>query len=151
MRDRLISRRRFLGGLATGAALALAGAPMLGRAQAPAGLTTPDMRVISLEDKAYRDLKTVGKGIYLPVDLQEMPLILWRQSDTSVKAFLSTCTHKVCRVGLPNRGVLKCPCCGSQFDENGKQTQGPAKKPLTEFRAQLENGKITIDMRAPIS
>jgi cytochrome b6-f complex iron-sulfur subunit len=146
-----ISRRCFLIEMASGAAVAIAGVPLLARGAPPAAMPTPDMPTISLNDKAYAALKTVGKGVYLPVDLQENPLIVWRQTETSVRAFSSTCAHQGCKVRLPAKGEIKCPCHGSVYGEDGRPTHGPAKEPLKEFAAQLKDDKITIDMRAPIS
>jgi Rieske Fe-S protein len=146
-----ISRRSFLIEMAGGTALALAGVSLAARAEGPEGVPTPGMLRISLEDKAYAALKTVGKGVYVPVDLQEKPLILWRQTEKSVRAFSSACTHAACKVRLPTKGELKCPCHGSSFGEDGRPTAGPAKETLREFAARLENGFVTIDTRAPIA
>ena len=44
--------------------------------------------------------------------------------------FSVSCTHQGCAVDIVNGQRFACPCHGSQFDNNGQVTQGPAQQPL---------------------
>jgi Rieske Fe-S protein len=152
METSAISRRQFLGDIAKGTLLALVGAPLLAAGEPAAQPPSPDLRTVSLDDKAFGALKTVGGSAILPLSTDQKPLILWRQTDTVLKAFSSECTHTGCQLRLPRNGKMKCPCHFSEFDENGKPIKGPAKKALKEYAVQLlKDSMATVDLRAPIS
>jgi Rieske Fe-S protein len=43
----------------------------------------------------------------------------------------------------PQTKEIKCPCHGSTYDlATGKNTGGPAPRPLKEVKVAVENGKI---------
>jgi Rieske Fe-S protein len=47
------------------------------------------------------------------------------------RAFDATCTHEFCMVTSVDRGLITCPCHGSQFRiEDGSVARGPARQPL---------------------
>jgi nitrite reductase/ring-hydroxylating ferredoxin subunit len=54
-----------------------------------------------------------------------------------IYALTSICTHQGCTIGFknppPNSVTFQCPCHGSQYDENGFNTQGPALLPLVHY------------------
>jgi Rieske Fe-S protein len=139
-----ISRRRFLGSVVKGVVAGLVARPLLSRAEGPAGVPTPDMRVMSFDDKDFAALKKVGKAVYLPIGKDEKPLIVWRQSETSVRAFSSECTHAKCKVRLPMKDEIKCPCHGAVYDKDGVPTQGPTSTRLKEYAVQLGDNGVTV-------
>jgi Rieske Fe-S protein len=168
MHGKRISRRKFIVEVTGGSLLAVLGLPLLAQAQAPQAPAEPpapdapptppapaapaapaaaDMRTLDLQEAAFKDLNEAGKGVYLPLGKNDKPLIVWRQSQTVVKAFSSKCTHKGCEVKLPKDGELKCPCHWAKFGPDGKPTRGPAKTALPEYPAELKDGKVIVTLK----
>lgn len=63
-------------------------------------------------------------------------------------AYSAICTHAGCEVKsfLPDRGIMRCPCHGSDFDpaNNGVVEKGPAKHRLASLVIAVENDQIVI-------
>ncbi|MEN8222196.1 MAG: ubiquinol-cytochrome c reductase iron-sulfur subunit [Acidobacteriota bacterium] len=60
------------------------------------------------------------------------------------------CTHLGCTVRTSYAG-FECPCHGSQFNEMGKSTGGPAPRPLEWYRVSLApTGELEIDKSSKI-
>jgi cytochrome b6-f complex iron-sulfur subunit len=56
-----------------------------------------------------------------------------------------TCTHLGCTIRTSDAG-FECPCHGSQFDNDGFVTGGPAPRPLDWFQVSLApNGELEVD------
>lgn len=56
-----------------------------------------------------------------------------------------TCTHLGCTIRTTDSG-FDCPCHGSQFDNDGNVTGGPAPRPLDWYQVALSpNGELEID------
>jgi len=55
------------------------------------------------------------------------------------------CTHLGCTVRTSEAG-FECPCHGSQFDDEGRVTGGPAPRTLDWYRISLApNGELEVD------
>ncbi len=55
------------------------------------------------------------------------------------------CTHLGCTVRTSDAG-FECPCHGSQFDNFGEVTGGPAPKPLNWYQISIApNGELEVD------
>ena len=81
-----------------------------------------------------------------------IPLIIVKLSDTEYVCYSSLCTHNNCfasedlnatKVHPPVSKVLNeivCDCHGSRFDayNHARVTQGPAEKPLKEFKCDFD-------------
>lgn len=62
-----------------------------------------------------------------------------------------TCTHLGCTVRASDAG-FECPCHGSQFDNDGFVTGGPAPRPLDWYQVTLApNGELEIDKSVKVS
>jgi len=80
--------------------------------------------------------------------LEDSRLYLFRRSE-GLFAISSICTHLGCNVrwGEDSNG-FECPCHGSSFDKNGKNTGGPAPKPLRWLKLTLESDQhLVVDTR----
>lgn len=56
-----------------------------------------------------------------------------------------TCTHLGCIVAVADTG-FSCPCHGSQYDQDGTVTGGPAPQALPWFKLSLApNGDLEVD------
>ena len=69
-------------------------------------------------------------------------------NERGVKAFTAVCTHTGRDVSMYLTGSmeLRCPTHGSQFDLNGRVTQGPASRSLTEYAANRSDSVITVTL-----
>lgn len=61
------------------------------------------------------------------------------------------CTHLGCTV-RPSDAGFECPCHGSQFDNDGFVTGGPAPKPLEWYQVSLApNGELEVDKSVKVA
>jgi len=71
-------------------------------------------------------------------------VVVVREKD-GFAAISLTCTHLGCTIRTSDAG-FECPCHGSQFDDAGSITGGPAPKPLDWYQVSLApNGELEID------
>ena len=75
------------------------------------------------------------------------PLYLYRFSDNDYSALLMRCTHKGATLSASG-DHLHCPNHGSEFDNRGIVTEGPAEKNLPSFKVFTNDEKIFIDLRS---
>ncbi len=62
-----------------------------------------------------------------------------------------TCTHLGCTVRTSDAG-FECPCHGSQFDNDGFVTGGPAPRPLDWYQVSVApNGELEIDKSVKVT
>jgi cytochrome b6-f complex iron-sulfur subunit len=98
---------------------------------------------IDLSDSANADLANPGGAML--VDIASDTVIVIRTSATEVIALSAICTHAGCSMDFDAaRERLTCPCHGSEFDETGAVTKGPARVPLKVYTATLANEMITV-------
>ncbi|GAA0920264.1 Rieske (2Fe-2S) protein [Nonomuraea longicatena] len=70
-------------------------------------------------------------------------LVVTQPSAGVYKAFSTACPHQGCAVGVPEDGVMTCPCHGSEFDATtGAALKGPAKAPLASVEVRLDGDGI---------
>lgn len=101
---------------------------------------------LDLADPQYAALKTAGGAVKVAAK-GRLPLIVIQASAGTYLAFSSQCPHEGCEVNLPNsRGVLICPCHGSQFDLQGKKLQGPTPRGLVSFAVSLQEGQLNLTL-----
>ena len=73
------------------------------------------------------------------------PVILVRVDEATVAANTVTCTHQQCNVAYDNgRGLLVCPCHGSEYRLDGSVKQGPAPRPLLSFDATIHEDSVFL-------
>lgn len=82
----------------------------------------------------------VGAAVKFTTPDTSEPAILIHESNGSVKAFSTVCTHEGCEVSYYQAyHALACPCHGAVFDiTTGSPVQGPARRPLTNFKVQVD-------------
>jgi Rieske Fe-S protein len=70
-------------------------------------------------------------------------VVITRNGTGAVHAVSATCTHQGCTVASPRRGVVTCPCHGSQFDAaTGQVLRGPATEPLPKVNVHLQGDNV---------
>lgn len=66
-------------------------------------------------------------------------------------AFSAVCPHLRCIVNWDEKSKkFDCPCHGAKFNRNGEVLEGPPPRPLDLYKLQVVEGKLVIDMAAPV-
>ena len=73
------------------------------------------------------------------------PIYVFRFSDDEYKALYLQCTHQGNEVNAYG-DKLVCEAHGSEFDNRGNVTNGPAEKPLHAFPIQITNSDLIISI-----
>jgi nitrite reductase/ring-hydroxylating ferredoxin subunit len=97
--------------------------------------------VVNLKDAKNSALQKVGGSIFLDDDN-----MLIRTSQTQFAAVSLICKHKGCTVELTGNKFV-CPCHGSEYDINGKVTEGPAKKNLDTYPVVYDPAAETVTVK----
>lgn len=134
-----MSRRRFLALVGWGAVASVGsvlGAAMLGYLY-PNALKIPP-GVFSLGRPA--DVLASEGRVFLPKQKVFMEVARGR-----IRCMTAICTHLGCTVNAVETG-FKCPCHGSTYDLEGKNTGGPAPLPLICYRIYKgASGELLVD------
>jgi Rieske Fe-S protein len=77
----------------------------------------------------------------------EFPIYLYRFSENEYSALWMECTHQGAELQASG-DFLHCPSHGSEFNNRGTVSTGPAEKNLRSFPVSVFNDKILIDLRA---
>jgi Rieske Fe-S protein len=93
-------------------------------------------------------LLTVGGALALAAnELDSSGMLLYRQSESTVKVYSRNCTHAGCPIGaFSSSGISSCQCHGSRFDTNGNVVTGPAAIPLNQYSAAISEDIVTITL-----
>ena len=85
----------------------------------------------------------VNSSHYIIIDGEKILLI--RKNSDDIMAFSAICTHKNCTVGYrkENKDIF-CDCHESSFNLEGIPVNGPAREPLPQYNARIENGKVIV-------
>ncbi len=133
-----IDRRTFLStlgwlGVAISGALAAVGNLLFLK---PAVDYGPPMRLRAGKPEDYKE------GIKEQIEESRVVVIRDKQGFSAIS---TKCTHLGCTVTV-SEGGFSCPCHGSQFDNDGFVTGGPAPAPLDWYQVSLApNGEIEVD------
>jgi len=74
-------------------------------------------------------------------------ILVVHRSDGGLFAVSAGCTHMGCDVNFDkDLGRLVCPCHGSEFDLEGQNLKGPAKRPLKRYTVRTENSQVVIEL-----
>ncbi len=79
-------------------------------------------------------------------DALQYPLCVYRFSDTEYTALWMRCTHQGTELQAAG-DYLQCPAHGSEFNNKGKITNGPADRDLRSFPVTVNNTELFIDLR----
>jgi len=72
-------------------------------------------------------------------------LLISQPAPVVVQAVDPRCPHDGCLVNWKSSNKLfVCPCHGAEFKASGQLSKGPAKSPLTTFKASVVNGRILV-------
>lgn len=139
-KDPLITRRSFLALLGVGAcalgAAQLANFSLLGFLYPNAMKVPPSVFSIGRPEEV---LAREGKVFY------PKQKVFIEVNSGKVRIQTAVCTHLGCTVNMVETGYA-CPCHGSTYDRHGKNTGGPAPKPLVYFQVfKGASGELMVD------
>ncbi len=138
-KDPKISRRRFLALVGWGAVAGVGGvlgAAMLGYLYPNALKIPPSVFSLGRPDDV---LASEGR-VFLPKQK-----VFVEVARSRVRCMTAICTHLGCTVNAVETG-FKCPCHGSTYDLDGKNTGGPAPLPLVYYRIfKGASGELLVD------
>jgi Rieske Fe-S protein len=85
---------------------------------------------------------------YIIVRNEELkfPICIYRFSETEYSALWMQCAHQGAEVQVAG-SRLQCPAHGSEFDNRGRVTNGPATNDLRSFPITVNNHQLFIDLR----
>lgn len=106
----------------------------------PSGGNTPSTLTVTLS--SFPALASVG-GVAAVGDLGTTPVALTRTGASSFVALSRICTHQGCTVDVTG-GAFTCPCHGSQYDNTGSVTNGPATQSLPNLSAVVSGDGLTV-------
>lgn len=88
-------------------------------------------------------LKEIGGSAV--VELKGKKVLLVRYDEKTVRALCANCSHRNAIVNYdPQKKLIVCPKHDSHFDLEGKVLNGPAKKPICTFQAELSDQRIIL-------
>jgi Rieske Fe-S protein len=100
-------------------------------------------RAVEIPLDAVKELGEVGGSKLLKINGNQILVV--RESEESIRAFQSECTHKNTAVKYDKKKrLVRCPAHGSRFDLEGNVLRGPAKHPLRTFEARLSGDRIVL-------
>ena len=102
--------------------------------------------IVDISKIENQALLTVGGTLALGgSDVDSKGLLLYRESETTAKAYSRECTHRQCTVGPFINGVSSCPCHRSRFNQSGDRISGPAPRALYQYTTSVDGNIITIN------
>lgn len=76
----------------------------------------------------------------------EFPIYVYRFSENEYSALWMKCTHQGAELQASG-DQLQCPSHGSEFNNKGILSNGPAERNLRSFPVLVKDNKIVIDLR----
>jgi Rieske Fe-S protein len=106
------------------------------------GLTIPleDFRTGRNQNTAYRSFVIVRN------DALQYPICVYRLSQTEYSALWLRCSHQGAELQVSG-DAMHCPAHGSEFNNRGQVTSGPAPAALRSFPVTLSEKDLFIDLR----
>ena len=148
------SRREFVKDTFTGISMVAFGSFVMisqsscsdGSPTAPTNSNSETSITVDLSLPENNSLLTVGGTLALTAnELDSSGMLIYRQSESTVKVYSRNCTHASCTIGgFSSSGISSCQCHGSMFDTNGNVVNGPAVIPLNQYSATISGNIVTI-------
>jgi cytochrome b6-f complex iron-sulfur subunit len=102
--------------------------------------------IVDMSKTENQTLAKIGDTLALGAsDVDSKGILLYRESERTVKAYSRECTHQQCTVGPFISGVSSCPCHSSRFNLSGDNISGPAPMPLYQYTTSVQGNITTIN------
>ena len=146
-----MNRRDFLVNTC-GACLAFAGASTLITSCSSTHYLTGNLGNdgVTLSQNEFKTTKN-GKTVYRSFvivrnEALQYPICVYRLGEDKYTALWMRCTHQGTELQASG-DFLQCPAHGSEFNNHGKVTTGPADQDLRNFPVSVMNDELFIDLR----
>lgn len=103
-------------------------------------LQKDDFKINDKGSSAYRSFLVIRN------DFLKYPVFIYRFSETEYSALWMSCSHQGAELQASG-DYLQCPAHGSEFNNKGIVTSGPASTNLRKFPVLVNNNEIFIDLR----
>lgn len=146
-----MKRRDFIKNGCT-ACIAITGLTMLLPACQPgklvAGKLNTDGLLLDVDDFKIKEKGQTAYRAYVVVRNEQLkfPICVYRFSDSDYSALWMECAHQGAEVNVAG-SYLQCPAHGSEYDNRGRVTNGPAESNLRTFPVIVMNDQLFIDLR----
>ena len=104
--------------------------------------------IVSLKDFETRknNRRQFKKYLVLQNEILQYPICVYRFDENNYQALLMRCTHQGTELQVFG-DKLQCPAHGSEFNNKGRVTNGPADNSLRTFPVTATNNELFIDLR----
>jgi nitrite reductase/ring-hydroxylating ferredoxin subunit len=89
---------------------------------------------------------SIKKYLVLYNEILKYPICLYRLDEDRYTALLMKCTHQGTELQAFGQ-KLQCPAHGSEFDDHGNVTHGPAAEQLRTFPVTISNDHLKISLK----
>lgn len=146
-----MKRRAFLKNTCT-ACIAITGITALMPSCKPiqfvAGKFNNDGLLLNANDFRIKNSGTDAYRLYVVVRNEQLkfPICVYRFNESDYTALWMECAHQGAEVNVVG-SYLQCPAHGSEYDNRGRVTNGPAESNLRTFPVTVNNDQLFIDLR----
>jgi Rieske Fe-S protein len=112
------------------------------------GKLNKDGLLIETDDFKIKQNGKTSYRSYIVVRNEELkfPICIYRFSEEDYSALWMECAHQGAEVQVAGTH-LQCPAHGSEYDNRGQVTNGPAETGLRTFPVSVSNNQLFIDLR----
>ncbi len=112
------------------------------------GVIEPDGLSVLKSEFTYlkKDQPIIRQYIIVQQEKLEFPIYVYRFSENEYSALWMKCSHQGAELQASG-DHLQCPSHGSEFNNKGVVSHGPAEQNLRSFPVVIQGDKILIDLR----
>jgi len=112
------------------------------------GKIVKDGLILNAEDFLIKEKGSTAYRSFLVVrnDALKYPICIYRFGNNEYSALWMKCSHQGAELQASG-DYLQCPAHGSEFNNKGLATTGPASANLRSFPVTVNNNEIFIDLR----
>lgn len=103
-------------------------------------ISKDEFKIIQKGNTAYRSF------IIIRNEALQYPICVYRFNDQEYQALWMRCTHQGTELQASG-DFLQCPAHGSEFNNKGRVTNGPADNGLRTFPVTINDNELFIDLR----
>jgi Rieske Fe-S protein len=104
--------------------------------------------IVQIDTRDYPELVTPGGMVALTPETSRRPVLVMRIEHGQFRVMSLRCPHLGCTVRWDNEEqLLRCPCHGSRFRDDGSLVRGPAKTGLEILESRTIGTRV--EFRAP--
>ena len=112
------------------------------------GMLNSDGLIVETDDFKIKEKGKTSYRSYIIVRNEELkfPICVYRFGEEDYSALWMQCAHQGAEVQVAGTH-LQCPAHGSEYDNRGRVTNGPAETGLRTFPVTVSNNQLFIDLR----